>query len=215
LTLAASALETYLDRQWPLLTFQRHNCRPIAGTRVYSQHAWPGGNARDIFGPVWMLDRVANHLRTVQRRLGIKQILWRVKDHYDHVHADMWPTGIGIPPCAGGTERYRYSTGKIVAASGGNVRPEGMFMADPDTPFPFTPEEVNVLKALAPYSDFLVAFAQAILNPGPTTGKFGSAQSLLHVLEVFRETADIAGISPLDHENLARRILDPVTLPGV
>jgi hypothetical protein len=71
----------------------------------------------------------------------------------------------------------------------------------------FTPEEVAALKGLAPYSDFLVALSKAILGPGPTTGRMGNPLSLLHILETYRRTADQSGISPVDHESLARRIL--------
>lgn len=74
-----------------------------------------------------MLDVVAAYLRINQRRMGIKTVLWRTKDHYNHVHVDMWPTGYGVPPCAGGRERYKYSDGRIVRAVGGNVPPQGIF----------------------------------------------------------------------------------------
>lgn len=102
---------------------------------MWSQHAWPGGNARDIFGPDHLpsgssqalLDVVAAYLRVNQKRMGIRTILWRVRDHYNHIHADMWPTGYGVPPCAGGRERYMYSDGRIVRAVGGNVPPQGLF----------------------------------------------------------------------------------------
>jgi hypothetical protein len=200
LTRAASNLETYLDGQWPLLTFQRFNCRPIAGTSTYSQHAWPGGNARDIFGPTWMLDRVAAHLRDRRVRFGIKTVLWRVKGHYDHVHADMWPTGYGRPPCAGGVERYRYSNGRIVAASGGNVMPEGSFVGEVPV---FTVEEVAALKALAPYAETLTVLGRTLLAPGPTTGKVGSGYTLIQLVEVYRLVAQNAGIDPLDHVTMA------------
>lgn len=200
MTRAASDLEAYLDRQWPLLTFQRHNCRPISGSHAWSQHAWPGGNARDIFGPAWMLDRVAAHLRERRTQFGIKTVLWRVANHYDHVHADMWPTGYGTPPCGGGVERYRYSTGRIVTASGGNVAPEGSFSQEVAV---FTNEEVAALKALAPYSDALVLLGKGLLLPGPTTGKVGNGYSLIHLLEAYRIVAVNAGLDPTDHRAMA------------
>lgn len=125
MTRAATALETYLNGQFSPLVFQRFNCRPIAGTSIWSQHAWPGDNARDIFGPPWLLDKVAAHLKTYRLVFGIRTVLWRVSGHYDHVHADMWPTGYSKPPCSGAVERYRYSSGRIVQAFGGDVTPEG------------------------------------------------------------------------------------------
>lgn len=135
MTRAATELQDYLDRRWPSLLFEGVNCRPIAGTAIWSQHSWPGGNARDIFGPdkapsqtsQALLDVAAAHLRTHKTELGIKMILWRVKDHFNHIHVDMWPTGYSKPPCGGGHERYKYSNGKIVSAIGGNVPPEGDF----------------------------------------------------------------------------------------
>ena len=138
MTRAATELEGHLDRRWPSLIFERFNCRPIAGSTTWSQHSWPGGNARDIFGPDHLpsptsqalLDVVAAYLRANQQRFGIKRILWRVKDHYNHIHVDMWPTGYSKPPCGGGVERYKYSDGRIVTASGGNVAPEGTFEED-------------------------------------------------------------------------------------
>lgn len=127
MTKAATLLQEHLKQRWPDLTFEGYNCRPIAGTRQWSQHSWPGSNAQDIFGSTARLDQVAAYLRVNKVRFGIKTILWRVKDHYDHVHADMWPTGYGTPPCGRGRERYQYSDGKIVSASGGNVAPQGTF----------------------------------------------------------------------------------------
>lgn len=123
---AAAQLEAHLDGRYKTLTFQCCNCRPIAGTKFASQHSWPGGNARDIFGPVWLLDIVAAYLRAHRWLFGIKVILWRVKDHYDHVHVDMWPTGVPAPPCMGGSERYRYRNGRIVTGVNGKVPPEGV-----------------------------------------------------------------------------------------
>lgn len=134
MTTAAGLLETHLDALWPELVFQRVNCRPIAGTSTWSQHSWPGGNARDVFGPDMrpseasqlLLDKVATYLRANRYRFGIKVILWRVKDHFNHIHFDPWPTGIGIPPCHGGVERYRYSDGSIIRGSNGYVPPQGI-----------------------------------------------------------------------------------------
>lgn len=61
----------------------------------------------------------------------------------------------------------------------------------------FTNSEEALLKTLA----------QAIMSPGPTTGKIGNGLSLLHVLETYRVTADMAAVDPVDHRLLAARIL--------
>lgn len=140
MTTAASLIEVHLDQRWPQLVFQRENCRPIAGTKTYSQHSWPGGNARDIFGPDLsatpasqkLLDEVYKYLQTNRFKFGIKVILWRVKNHFNHIHVDLWPTGVPIPPCAKGAERYRYSDGRVVFSQiKGIVKPEGYFWNQP------------------------------------------------------------------------------------
>lgn len=158
MTWAASELEILLDRRWPSLRFEAVNCRKIAGTLVWSQHSWPGGNARDIFGPdklpssssQALLDVVAAYLKANRGLFGIRTILWRMPDHYNHVHADMWPTGYGIPPCAGGRERYQYSDGRILRATGGIVKPEGTF------------EEVTVLIKPGETGPYVQVYQQAL-----------------------------------------------------
>lgn len=87
---------------------QTTNCRPIAGTSTWSQHAW--GNAGDIFGDTATLDQVRDFLRS-EFSAHIRVLLWRVKDHFDHVHYDPWPKGVGTPPCAGGILRVEHKNG--------------------------------------------------------------------------------------------------------
>lgn len=164
MTTAASELEQVLRRRFPSLLFERVNCRPIAGSGTWSQHSWPEGNARDIFGPdkkpspssQALLDTVAAYLRTNQTRFGIKRILWRVKDHYNHIHGDMWPTGYGFPPCAGGIERYRYSDGRVVFGHQGRVRPEGTFREEDGNVVIFPGERGNYVR---PYQQALNSWA--------------------------------------------------------
>lgn len=74
------------------------NCRKISGSTTYSQHAW--ANAWDIRGTTSTLEDVARYLNNNKSRLGIANILWRVPNHYDHVHVDCHPTRTGVPPCA-------------------------------------------------------------------------------------------------------------------
>ena len=50
-------------------------------------------------------DQVAAWLTANRARHGTGTILWRVKDHFDHVHVEGLPKQRGIPPCAGGTPR--------------------------------------------------------------------------------------------------------------
>jgi hypothetical protein len=55
-------------------------------------------------------DQIAAYIRTLA---NVKAVLWRVKNHFDHVHFDTWPTGIGKPPCKGGALRVQYEDGTI------------------------------------------------------------------------------------------------------
>lgn len=75
-------------------------CRRISGSTTWSQHAW--GNAWDITGSVATLDRVAAFLRSPAMRPHVAQVLWRVPDHYGHIHVSGRPMFVGTPPCAGG-----------------------------------------------------------------------------------------------------------------
>jgi hypothetical protein len=78
------------------------NCRKIAGSKTWSQHAW--GNALDIKVPNLATgDAVFGWLQINKSRLGLGRILWRVKDHFDHLHVEGLETGGGEPPCAGGS----------------------------------------------------------------------------------------------------------------
>lgn len=86
-------------------------CRRIAGSSTWSQHAW--GNAVDIVGPTSLyMGRIAAWLLAEARanRLPIAQVLWQGKDllsggsvsgHYDHIHVSGRPMFSGTPPCAG------------------------------------------------------------------------------------------------------------------
>lgn len=78
-----------------------YNRRPIRGTSVWSQHAW--GNAWDIGGPVELLDQVHHWLIANRATMRLGTILWRVRDHYDHIHVEGLPKQIGTPPPVGGS----------------------------------------------------------------------------------------------------------------
>ena len=81
-----------------------YNRRKIAGTTIWSQHAW--GNAEDIGvargsrgvgGPG---DQLAAWLRAERRagRLPVGLILWRVRNHFGHLHIEGVPKMTGTPP---------------------------------------------------------------------------------------------------------------------
>ncbi len=84
---------------FPGLRFQFYNLRHIGSNilRKWSQHAGSEpargfyGNAVDIFGDTATLDAVARYLEANRKRLHIRVILYRVKNHYDHIHCDTWP----------------------------------------------------------------------------------------------------------------------------
>lgn len=93
-----SRYDTWFDsgrlRQWGV-----YNRRYIAGTRTWSQHAW--GNAWDIGIPRLADGDVVAAWLIAQRRAGtlpIGTILWRVPDHFDHIHVEGSPKQTGTPP---------------------------------------------------------------------------------------------------------------------
>lgn len=94
-----TAREELFDRFPALVDGGYYNRRKIAGTQIWSQHAW--GNATDLFGPRSVLDAVAKHCRDNKTRLNIRNILWWVKNHYDHIHLDFNPKQTGTPPLPG------------------------------------------------------------------------------------------------------------------
>lgn len=109
-----------VEREFPTVrSFGVYNRRYIAGTRQWSQHSW--GAAWDIRPPasdryqvvtgskVFPIRRntlddvyaflIAQRNRGVTfggRRIG--NVLWRVKNHYDHIHVELSPKFTGVPP---------------------------------------------------------------------------------------------------------------------
>lgn len=108
----------HILRTFPDAAMGRWNCRKISGSSRWSEHAW--GNGLDItragFGysedeeHQALLDETYAWLDGNRRNLSIRQILWRVRDHYNHIHVDFWPKGYGTPPCAGGELKMQYPT---------------------------------------------------------------------------------------------------------
>ena len=112
-TPAADQFEQVLVEKFPGIRFGRYNCRRISGSSTYSQHSW--NNARDIYPPIsiryaedteayqaW-LDEVDEFISSPENfeMLNLKLVLWRVKNHYNHIHVDFWPHGENIPMCDG------------------------------------------------------------------------------------------------------------------
>jgi len=106
-----AATVRWLKERYTFFDVQTTNCRKIAGSATWSQHAW--ANGADLFASKIVLNQVAEDLRRVE---GVAHVLWQVAGHFDHVHFDTWPQGSSTPPCAGGTLRVRYEDGKIGTA---------------------------------------------------------------------------------------------------
>lgn len=102
----------------------QYNRRYIAGKLIWSQHAW--GNAPDIHvDNLRDGDVIFGWLVSNKEALGIRQILWRVSGHYDHLHVDVWPKGVLVPPLSStGVGTFRYSDGRTVSAQLQKIAPE-------------------------------------------------------------------------------------------
>jgi len=76
------------------------NCRYIAGTHTWSQHAWCNG--LDVhFDRMSDCDEYVRQLKHDNVSRQAAQILWRIPDHFDHAHLSGAPMRSGRPPCAG------------------------------------------------------------------------------------------------------------------
>jgi len=102
----------------------QYNRRPIAGTKVWSQHSW--GNALDLHVSVGRADavekangdRIAKWLRSNKTALGVKAVIWWTTSHYDHIHVDFWPKGHSTPPkSTTGVGYFKYSNGVVKRSS--------------------------------------------------------------------------------------------------
>ena len=110
------------------MRFGRYNCRKISGSSAWSQHSW-GPNALDLYPPKHIsyatqrqeyqdyLDIVDGFIRQHLSELNVRVRLWRVKNHYNHIHIDFWPRGWSTPPCAGGSPRYKYPDGSVTSVA--------------------------------------------------------------------------------------------------
>jgi hypothetical protein len=210
MTKAVNQLEKEISERFPGVRFGRCNCRYIAGTTIPTQHAWPGadgkpcGNARDIYAPTGdpdpmrFLDDVHAFIKTYAADLSVRTLLWRVKDHFTHIHVDHWPKGYRTPPCMGGANQYQYNDGLVVT---GDPGPANGIHDLPDRD-PWTPEEETMLtkgdagKAVADVQEALI---RGGYNLGPWTpfdssypegadGKYGDAT--VDAVKAFQTQAD-------------------------
>ena len=122
----------------------QYNRRKISGTNKWSEHSW--GNGLDLHVSVGTADPVekangdtiAGWLGDHAVELGVRNVLWWRKNHFDHIHVDFYPRGEGIPPLSTtGTGRFKYSDGRIVAAQIQKIPMEGPGLEEEE----MTPEE--------------------------------------------------------------------------
>ena len=128
------------------------NCRHVGSdpSRIWSQHAASEpqysyrSNALDIFAAVPMLDEIAAYLRADRIRLSIRQVLYRIKSHFDHIHVDFWPKMQDdpdyVPPCKGGTLT-------VINKDGSHGHTFGPPPVQPPPP-PNTEDDVMILEGL-------------------------------------------------------------------
>jgi hypothetical protein len=137
-------VQTILDgvvAEFPQVRHGAWACRRIAGTITWSQHSWE--NAVDIFVSPILGDQVYSFIREEYAE-HVKVILWRVKNHFDHVHVDPWPTGIATPPCKGGGLLVKHKDGKV-----GRIFTDDIPHAPPVPPPP-PPDPVPSEEAMLP-----------------------------------------------------------------
>lgn len=134
-------------------------CRRIAGTLTWSQHAYTEvriggpdyqGNAVDIFPDNPAIgDQVEAFLWDTYGDM-LRLVLWRVKNHFDHLHPEPWPIGILTPPCRGGDLYVKYKDGEV-GRSFGSVPAPPPVPEPPPVPLPPSIME-DVLLPLTPKS---------------------------------------------------------------
>lgn len=141
-TPAAERTEVEIRRRFAgmFLSIGQYNRRKISGSTTWSQHSW--GNALDIMvggtlntgtpeglrnGDIMYAWLVAN-----KKALGIRYILWRRKNHYNHIHVDFWPKGYATPPVSStGIGSFQYSNGTKTSTRIQLVPPEGDWVYEP------------------------------------------------------------------------------------
>lgn len=82
-------------------------CKRISGTYTWSQHAFC--NAVDWGGSTTLLDSIAKYQRSLMAKgyLPVAELLWRVPNHYNHIHDTGAPKLGGSPSCAYGRSTFQ------------------------------------------------------------------------------------------------------------
>ena len=106
-----------LIAEFPGIRFGIYNRRKISGSETWSQHSWP--NALDIvftkYGDTsWthqaQLDKVYEYIMDNAVLFKARYVLWRRRNHWDHIHLDFWPMGYGTPAVKRGGSSNMYKT---------------------------------------------------------------------------------------------------------
>lgn len=81
----ASALASYIASTYP-------GVQSIGGIRPDRLPDHPSGHALDIMigSNMGLGDSIAADIQSQSQRFGVKYILWRVKDHFNHVHVTVF-----------------------------------------------------------------------------------------------------------------------------
>lgn len=76
----AWALATYIENAYP-------GVQSIGGVRADALPDHPSGHALDIMvADLGLGDVIAGDVRAQSARFGVKYVLWRVPNHFNHVH---------------------------------------------------------------------------------------------------------------------------------
>ncbi len=116
--------------RFPDAIYGQYNCRPRNALGWWSQHAGSEpakgyrGNAVDIvhkdhgYGDTspahqaW-LDKVNAYLEANREALDLNELIWRKRNHFDHIHTSPWPKMHDppwyTPPCKGGKLVVRFA----------------------------------------------------------------------------------------------------------
>jgi hypothetical protein len=109
--------EAYFERFPGHESWGIFNCRPVAGSSSWSQHAW--GNAEDFSDDGVAAEEAQRWFNTNKTKLPIAELIGRGRiwtesrssegfralsasahQHQDHWHVSALPLGTGTPPCA-------------------------------------------------------------------------------------------------------------------
>lgn len=169
---AAEQMRQYLEAKYPGIRISRKSCRDTASGFVSQHSSYYYGsydsNALDIMGPSlalglsyretqeW-LDIVYADIWAHKTAWSIWALLWRVPDHYGHIHADFAPRCLEPRWCGRRiVPRWKYSDGETFTAE--DPAPEnGEYHGPtpPPTPEPEPEPEEDNMPDLATFTKYI------------------------------------------------------------